>query len=144
MDPSVKEKVKHTAAVLECNYDKLREFLDAATAEELNDKSGPCNDPQGALRILCRQPDALPLVKLFIEKGADINFCECSSSGSTPLAAACFGGCEETARYLLEQGANPNVVDVAGESAYSFASAEPCKLLLMLHGAEATDEEFNE
>jgi hypothetical protein len=70
MDPSTREKIKYTVAAMEYDCDRLKELLKAATVEELIDRSGPCcNDPQAALRILCRRQDALPLVKLFIERG---------------------------------------------------------------------------
>ncbi len=66
-----------------------------------------------------------------------MNASDCSSSGSTPLAAACFGDALETVRYLVEErGADVNAVDDGGETALSFCAPDgACARYLLSHGA---------
>jgi tetratricopeptide (TPR) repeat protein len=94
-----------------------------------------------ALRQLCRDPTALPLVERFLDKGANVNYSDCSGSGSTPLAAACFGDAIETVRHLVEErGADVTAVDEAGETALSFArSGSACAVYLLARGAGPED-----
>lgn len=46
------------------------------------------------------------LVKLLVENGADVDAAD--DDGLTPLLAACIGGCLDSAKLLIEHGANVN------------------------------------
>lgn len=62
----------------------------------------------------------IPLVRLLLEKGIDVNKTQ-RRSGFTPLmAAACYGRVE-VAKILIEHGANKDLVDFKGFSATDFA-----------------------
>jgi ankyrin repeat protein len=56
----------------------------------------------------------LPIAKLLIERGADVH--STYRSGRTALHIAANGGMTDIARFLLQNGANPNARDSAGLS----------------------------
>jgi ankyrin repeat protein len=87
------------------------------------------------LIIAVKQGD-LPLVKLLLEKGADVN--GRGDSGYTPLIASAFSRQTDIARYLLECGARPNLHNSVGQTAFGFAvnrQSTEFSLLLLKHGA---------
>lgn len=123
--------VPWTMSVMMGDTAKLEALLTTATAADLN-----TGDAQAALRLLSREDSNCPLVRRFIAAGADVNYVDCSGSGSTPLASACHAGALAAARMLVtELGADVHVRDDAGETALSGCTTESCAALLRAHGA---------
>lgn len=48
----------------------------------------------------------MPLLKMFLEEGLDVNIC--TTDGRTPLASACMGGQTHIVEFLLQNGAAPS------------------------------------
>ncbi len=73
----------------------------------------------------------LETVKLLLKYGADVNFR--NSSGLTALIIASMWGYDDIIKELLKNGANPNIVDNYGKTAYDYAKDKnlksTCKLL---------------
>ncbi|KAF4668876.1 hypothetical protein FOL47_002833 [Perkinsus chesapeaki] len=73
------------------------------------------------LHVACRD-DQLEVVKCLVDRGAtveccaSVNYCGGSKGGWTPLHFAAFNGHVAIAKYLLENGANPNAQTTDGES----------------------------
>lgn len=74
--------------------------------------------------------DDLAAVKAFVEAGADIN--ETNDYHQTPLLLACNYGYEETAEYLISQGADVNVPDQDGGTALIAAASSSSRLVVLL------------
>ncbi|MBK8170706.1 MAG: ankyrin repeat domain-containing protein [Sandaracinaceae bacterium] len=67
---------------------------------------------------------SLPIVKLLVERGVDIEYCVADMVypyRATPLAAAASANRIDVVRYLLEQGANAAFVNNYGERPYHYA-----------------------
>lgn len=73
-------------------------------------------------------------MRVLIERGADVN-ARCSS-GWTPLMRACNAGDLESARLLMEAGADPTVKNLEGYTAYGRIPGDRPELaaLLRAHG----------
>ena len=99
------------------------------------------------LNWACKKGD-IPLVKLLLERGADIH-----SVGDTPLRNACYNGNTELVKFLLDKGADANadrgyLLSVTAKKGYYYVTE-----LLLKAGATkkidiairmARDSEFNE
>jgi ankyrin repeat protein len=59
------------------------------------------------------------MVSALLRTGIDVN--TRGVTGETPLMAAAEAGSEETARLLLERGADPTITDMDGDTAYDIA-----------------------
>ena len=76
----------------------------------------------------------LAKVKELVTQGADVN--GQSLASSTPLIEATYNGRIEVVKYLLENGANPNVMKKDGATALGFSNKYPdIKELLIKAGA---------
>jgi ankyrin repeat protein len=64
------------------------------------------------------------LVRLLLDRGADIEQSEFHVSGSTPLIKAAFEGHIEVVKLLIERGANVNHVNDSGWTAIKYAIAQ--------------------
>jgi ankyrin repeat protein len=64
---------------------------------------------------------ATKIVKLLVELGADVN--EVGPYGWTALHAAAYHGRNEIIRFLVNNGANPNIMDMFGQTPLSIAYA---------------------
>lgn len=86
----------------------------------LQDERAKYKDDSGnsAILVACAENNPF-LVSLFRRLGADVN--EPNDGGETPLMHAIASGNVELVEYLLENGANPNAVTVAGMSVLDFA-----------------------
>jgi ankyrin repeat protein len=86
--------------------------------------------------IIASENGELDLVKKYISGGADVNF---MGPNSAALHCAAFNGHEEIVQLLLENGANPNLVDnqqfVPLQLAVSKSKTNICKILIQ-HGAD--------
>jgi len=69
------------------------------------------------------------VVELLLAKGADVD--KARQDGATPLHVACRKGHESVVRLLLESGANPHLVSVAGVDSFAFAASQPDILRLL-------------
>jgi uncharacterized protein len=76
----------------------------------------------------------LETTKLLLEKGAKIN--HASPEDGTALLIASAGGYEELAMFLLDQGADPNVMDGSGIAPLHYAMRDGIKVL---HGMPITN-----
>lgn len=74
------------------------------------------------------QLNDIPTVMLLVENGADIN--QTDRMGFTPLHIAAWNGYVELTEYLLQKGANPNVLSQSGNTPLKFANPAITKLLL--------------
>lgn len=74
------------------------------------------------------QLNDIPTVMRLVENGADIN--QTDSMGFTPLHVAAWNGYVELTEYLLQKGANPNVLSQSGNTPLKFANPDITKLLL--------------
>lgn len=70
----------------------------------------------------------IPTVMRLVENGADIN--QTDRMGFTPLHVAAWNGYVELTEYLLQKGANPNVLSQSGNTPLKFANPAITKLLL--------------
>ena len=62
----------------------------------------------------------LPIVRLLVERGADVNLP--GRSGITPLAAAAYMGSAPIVEFLMEKGADPKVIDDTQKAAIVYAA----------------------
>ncbi|MCW3055011.1 MAG: ankyrin-2-like [Chthonomonadales bacterium] len=75
----------------------------------------------------------LPVVKLLLERGADIS--EKDDEQRTPMTRALEFQWMETVRLLVEAGASPHIQDAEGESPLTYADAQVASTLLQ-HGMD--------
>ena len=121
--------------------DRLRELLDA-DPELVRARSV---DDGTALHFAAffRQPDA---TRLLVERGADLEAVASTFGNVTPLHSACASGERESARILVEAGAEPNVRQQGGFTPLHAAAQnedEELARLLLARGADpevATDD----
>ena len=78
-----------------------------------------CDVANSALVLAC-QAGAGPVVRLFLESGADIN---ANCGNTTPLIAASMSGCGEAVRLLLSLGADATVKGPFGMTALEWAES---------------------
>ncbi len=114
--------------------DRLRELLDA-NPEFVRARSA---DDGTALHFAAffRQPEA---TRLLVERGADLETVASTFGNVTPLHSACASGERESARILLEAGANPNVRQQGGFTPLHAAAQngdEELARLLLARGAD--------
>ena len=111
-------------ATLGANYRAAKAALKrGVSAEEVNECLGYAEHA------------GLPMVKLLVEHGADVNYKP--SDGRTPrLHLAAAFGYVEIAEYLLDQGADINALDKDGDTPLDAAFSSPLdREILALHGA---------
>ena len=121
--------------------ERLRELLDA-DPELVRARSV---DDGTALHFAAffRQPAA---TRLLLDRGADLEAVASTFGNVTPLHSACASGERESARILLEAGANPNVRQQGGFTPLQAAAQngdEELARLLLARGADpgaATDD----
>ena len=121
--------------------DRLRELLDS-DPELVRARSV---DDGTALHFAAffRQPDA---TRLLVERGADLEAVASTFGNVTPLHSACASGERESARILVEAGAEPNVRQQGGFTPLHAAAQnedEELARLLLARGADpevATDD----
>ena len=81
------------------------------------------------------------MVKLLLEKGADIN---ADSNGLTAIMAATMANRKDVAKILLEKGANANVKMSDGETCLMYAlddGREEIAKMLLEKGADVNDSQ---
>lgn len=71
----------------------------------------------------------MEILKLLLSYGADINYR--SMTGQTPLVAAINANYIEAARLLLENGADPEIVDLRNKKAYDYAAKDDDMRMLL-------------
>ncbi len=77
------------------------------------------------------------LVRFLLAHGANPN--ARSGSNWTPLMRACNAGCLESARQLLDAGADPRVLNHEGYSAYGRVPGDATELLELVQAATDRD-----
>jgi len=62
----------------------------------------------------------MEIVKILVEKGANVNFL--TETKSSPLRAACYSGDLNIVEYLVEHGANVNLTNIYNSTCLMIAS----------------------
>lgn len=75
--------------------------------------------PALSLAVLRSDDESLPIIKLLVEGGADINIRD--ANGETPLMNAITVNNAEMVRYMLENGSDFNATSAGGRNVLSFA-----------------------
>ena len=83
---------------------------------------------QTILHIASRFNECLPIVKTLVKHNADVN--AKNQFDSTPLSLACWKGCTNIVKYLLEHGANPYIKDDSGKLHMDVAKTQEIKDIL--------------
>lgn len=73
---------------------------------------------------------SVPLAKLLVKAGADVN--GANDAGKTPLMLAALTGRTEVVKYLLEAGAKPDAADKAGNTPLKLAREQGAKEVVAL------------
>lgn len=88
-------------AALECHAETVGELIAAGVDPDYLDGFKLQGTP---LTIVCERANALPIVEVLVNAGADINASK-NPSGCTPLHRAAEYGDEEVVSYLIQHGA---------------------------------------
>lgn len=72
--------------------------------------------PLHAAVLALDEGGSIEALRLLLSHGADVNATHLDIGGGTPLLTALFNGRLDAARFLLEAGADPNVVSEEGDS----------------------------
>jgi ankyrin repeat protein len=75
-----------------------------------------------ALNLAVSEPDMLPVIKLLIEKGANID--NADTMGETPLMLATLSDNKEIVEFLVDSGADKTVKNKRAQTAYDIAKEE--------------------
>ena len=118
-----------------------------AICKLLIDHGASLDNPVLLLRAISSEKDQLEKVKLFVEKGADVN--KPGHDDETPLIAAAAADELEIVRYLLGKGANIDDVDgLCNTALHRAVDGIPCSIellqLLLDHGADINQENCEE
>ncbi|WP_322931859.1 ankyrin repeat domain-containing protein [Arenibacter sp. GZD-96] len=115
-------------------YEKTAALMEHYFIEEWAQTKDPYSEEYLLFAI---EKDLVQLVAKFLENGTDLNY-ELSSTGVPILIMAMFSDSLKVVRFLLTQGAEPNIIfdtRPALHVAAMFGQYEICKLLLK-HGAD--------
>ena len=126
------EQIEFMGAVGDGNVKVAQKYLDSGKAK--------VNDAYFAWTPLltAASKDQLPMVKMLVEHGADLNFKHVVTK-LTPLAYAVYDGNNAMVEYLLQKGADPNLKMKGGVSlvrAARYQGHEDTAKLLMKNGAQ--------
>jgi ankyrin repeat protein len=81
-------------------------------------------------------------VKIFVERGADINSLD--SRGASPLLVCCSSGREDIIQYLIEHGADPTCKNSSNQSAFDVCAFHNHEQLGMkLFGPDSPSKRFS-
>lgn len=105
-------------AVKAADLEMLKLLCDSGANPGLKDNNG-----QGALFYAAASGDADILNYLFNDRGLKYAVNNADNSGRTPLFSAAENGNGEAVRFLLANGANPNIADKNGHKAVDWARA---------------------
>ena len=92
-----------------------------------------------ALNLAVNEPDMLPVIKLLIGRGANID--NADTMGETPLMLATLSDNKEIVEFLVDSGADKTLKNKRGQTAYDIAKEENnARLygLLMLEGVDGS------
>lgn len=92
----------------------VKALLDAGASVSMRD------DAERTALMFASTGDFLPTVELLIKAGSDVNAFD-GIEHFTPLMFACGEGLYDVAVKLMEHGADKDMLDIDGESAYDFA-----------------------
>lgn len=110
--------------------------LDAELPDEEQPPTAPAAHPLTGQLIAATSKGDLPEVERLLIKGAPVNGPD--ARGQTPVIAAAYANKVEVARYLIQYGADVNLKDSSGQSAYLIAASEAGPdgglLVVMLNG----------
>jgi ankyrin repeat protein len=110
-------------AISEDNHDIVKFLLEHNANPNIQDKNG-----YTPLMVFAMNTDYIDAIELLIDYGADLNIQ--TKTGYSALMYATAGGKFEMVKFLLENGANPNLKNVGGKLAIEYANDEEIRLLL--------------
>lgn len=137
-----KESLEH--AVAHGHYDAAKFYIDIGKVDVRGDSQKLLRTAFNYNTLKNGANDNLKVIKLLIEKGANIRATD--ENGNTPLLWAFFYKRPEIVKFLIEQGADKNAVDVDGNTplilAIHMGSMEIAQLLVN-RGADANAKNKN-
>lgn len=99
----------------------LMDKIDVKAVERLLDQGVPIEEGYSNTLVWSASKGYADVVRLLLDRGADVNAHDMSLGGSTALIAAAFAGHVEIARLLLEKGANVGATNIEGVTAIDLA-----------------------
>lgn len=122
-----------------CHVAAVEFLVDHFAGAQVNEPTTSLGD--APLRIVYKSPhlDSLVLVKLLVEKGADVN--AVNNEGEPAIKGAVQDDRAEDVEYLISCGADVDIVDEHGNTALIeaiFGRAYRCVKILLEHGADYT------
>ena len=110
-----------------------------AMARFLLDRGLPLNSEEQDGEAPLNAAHSVPMLALFLDRGADINYCD--NHDYRPLGSAAASGNVETTRFLLQRGAIVNMRNGVGQTALFQAKNEAVMKVLLQHGADVNAQD---